>query len=161
MYNSLTLFVYQKKWKISVLLLFKSKLLWKLKFDDESLTKLWRESEKTLVEWFWRVLAESRWIWKHRPEKKKKGGGGGYRNGNCAKLGKEKVTVLARIVFQSNAMLFSMANLANANYWMTWRIYVSILFGFHYEDQDIVLWKYFTPFSSVSIFTFRMCLFVG
>ena len=42
----LTLSVYQKKWKISALLLFKSKLLWKLSFDDKSFTKLWCESEK-------------------------------------------------------------------------------------------------------------------
>ena len=41
---------------ISVLLLCKSKLLWKLLFDDESLTKYWRESEKTLKEWFWQSL---------------------------------------------------------------------------------------------------------
>ena len=57
LYFFLTLSVYQKKWKISLLPLFKSKLLWKLSLDDESLTKLRRESEKTLVEWFWRVLA--------------------------------------------------------------------------------------------------------
>ena len=42
----LTLSVYQKKWKISVLLLFKSKLLWKLSFDEES-TKLRCDSKKT------------------------------------------------------------------------------------------------------------------
>ena len=47
MYISLTLSVYQKKWKISVLILFKSKSLWKVSFDDESLTKLWHKSEKT------------------------------------------------------------------------------------------------------------------
>ena len=56
----LTLSVHQKKWKISVLLLFKSKLIWKLSFDDNSLTKLRRKSEKTLVEWFWRILARVR-----------------------------------------------------------------------------------------------------
>ena len=157
MYISLTRSVYQKKWKISVLLLFKSKLLWKLKFDDENLTKLWRESEKTLVKWFWRVLAESRWISKHGPERM--GKGGGIEMEILLNWVRKKLRVLAGIVFQgSNAMLFSMANLANANYWMAWRIYVSILFRFHYEDQDIVLWKYFTPFSSVSIFTFGMCL---
>ena len=53
MYISFTLFVYQKKSKISVLLLFKNKLLCKLSFDDESFTKLRLESEKTIVEWFW------------------------------------------------------------------------------------------------------------
>ena len=45
---------------------FKSQLLWKLSFDDKSLTKLQRESEKTLVEWFWQVLVPLRlatWIW--------------------------------------------------------------------------------------------------
>ena len=42
------------------MLLFKSKLFWKLSYDDESLTKLSRESKKTLVEWFWRVLARVR-----------------------------------------------------------------------------------------------------
>ena len=40
MYNPLTLSLYQGKWKIGVLLLFKSKLL----FDDESYKTLW-ESE--------------------------------------------------------------------------------------------------------------------
>ena len=57
---SLALSVDQKKWKISVLLSFKSKLLWKLSFDDKSLTIIRRESEKTLVEWFWRVLGRLR-----------------------------------------------------------------------------------------------------
>ena len=46
MHISLTLFGCQKKWKISVLLLFKS--------------KLWHESKKTLVEWSWQVLAQVR-----------------------------------------------------------------------------------------------------
>ena len=53
MYISLTHAVYQEKWKTSVLLFFKSKLLWKLSFDGKSLTRLQRKSEKTLVEWFW------------------------------------------------------------------------------------------------------------
>ena len=39
---------------------FKSQLLWKLSFDDKSLTKLQHESEKTLVEWFWQVLVPLR-----------------------------------------------------------------------------------------------------
>ena len=33
------------------------KQLRKLSFDDKSLTKLRCKSEKTLVEWFWQVLA--------------------------------------------------------------------------------------------------------
>ena len=45
---------------MSVLILFKSKLLWKLSFDDENLTKLRRKSEKTLVKWFWQVLVQVR-----------------------------------------------------------------------------------------------------
>ena len=31
-------------------------IIMKISFGDEKLTKLQRESEKTLVEWFWRVL---------------------------------------------------------------------------------------------------------
>ena len=42
------------------MLLFKGKLLRKLSFDDESFTKLRRKSEKTVVEWFWRVPARVR-----------------------------------------------------------------------------------------------------
>ena len=124
----------------------------------------WRESYKTLTR-IWKnsrgmVLASpsgvaldfKAWPWKD-------GEGGGIEMEILLNWVRKKLRVLAGIVFQgSNAMLFSMANLANANYWMAWRIYVSILFRFHYEDQDIVLWKYFTPFSSVSIFTFGMCL---
>ena len=124
----------------------------------------WRESYKTLTR-IWKnsrgmVLASpsgvaldfKAWPWKD-------GEGGGLEMEILLNWVRKKLRVLAGIVFQgSNAMLFSMANLANANYWMAWRIYVSILFRFHYEDQDIVLWKYFTPFSSVSIFTFGMCL---
>ena len=34
----------------------KCKLLWKLSFDDKSLTKH-HETEKTLIEWFWQALA--------------------------------------------------------------------------------------------------------
>ena len=55
-----------EKWKDFVWLLFKSKLLWiwwklwKLSFDDESLTKIWREREKTLVKWFWQDLVQVR-----------------------------------------------------------------------------------------------------
>ena len=125
----------------------------------------WRESYKTLTR-IWKnsrgmVLASpsgvaldfKAWPWKDGE------GGGGIEMEILLNWVRKKLRVLAGIVFQgSNAMLFSMANLANANYWMAWRIYVSILFRFHYEDQDIVLWKYFTPFSSVSIFTFGMCL---
>ena len=42
--------------------LFKSKLLSKLLFDDDSLTKLRRESEKTPVVLFWRGLARVRLV---------------------------------------------------------------------------------------------------
>ena len=35
-------------------------IIMKVIFDDENLTKLRRESEKTLVEWFWRVIARAR-----------------------------------------------------------------------------------------------------
>ena len=44
-------------------------MLWKLSFDDESLTKLRGESEKTLMEWFWRVLARVRLADLHRISK--------------------------------------------------------------------------------------------
>ena len=54
MYISLTLSVYHKKFKISIAviqkqIIMKIIILW-----------LWRESEKTVVEWFWRVLARVR-----------------------------------------------------------------------------------------------------
>ena len=65
--TSVQLQFYEKKWKISVFLFFKSKLLWKLSFDDESLRKLHCQSEKILVKWFgqvpaWVRLAVSHWI---------------------------------------------------------------------------------------------------
>ena len=49
MFISLTLPVYQKKWKY-----IDDKCI---AADDENLTKCWRESEKTFVEWFWQSLA--------------------------------------------------------------------------------------------------------
>ena len=60
MYISLTISAYQKKWKIGVLLLFKSKLFWKLSFDDHCFTKIRREFGKSLVERFWWVLVRVR-----------------------------------------------------------------------------------------------------
>ena len=36
------------------------KIIMEIVFDDDSLTKLQRESEKTLVGWFWQVLAQVR-----------------------------------------------------------------------------------------------------
>ena len=41
----------------------------KIVFDDINLAKLCRESEKTLVEWFWQVLAQVRLVDSHQISK--------------------------------------------------------------------------------------------
>lgn len=55
--------IHWKAW--SLFLLLESKLLWKLSFDDKSPTKLWRQSEKAFVKWFWGVPIQFRFVDTH------------------------------------------------------------------------------------------------